>query len=75
MVAYPYFASCPGPLLLSPFASLSSRDLADMACEDRSTVSKVAVDGVMQEAAIFQKKYESQETLDAEARSVGGSTQ
>ena len=41
-----------------------------MTCEDRTTVSKVAMDTVMLEAARFQKKYESQETLDKEARSV-----
>lgn len=41
-----------------------------MTCEDRTTVSKVAMDTVMQEAARSQKNYESQETLDREARSV-----
>lgn len=56
--------------LRASVASFVYRDLADMTCEDRTTVSKVAMDTVMLEAARFQKKYESQETLDREARSV-----
>lgn len=46
-----------------------------MAGEDRSMVSKVAMDEITEEAARFQKKYESQETLKREARSIGRSTQ
>lgn len=57
-------------VLRASVASFVYRDLADMTCEDRTTVSKVAMDTVMLEAARFQKKYESQETLDREARSV-----
>lgn len=56
--------------LLASVASPICRDLADTACEDCTTVSKVAMDTVMLEAARFQKKYESQEMLDREARSV-----
>lgn len=48
------------------------RDLADMASEDRTKVSKGAVDGVIREAVRFQKNYEAKCINDGESDNIGG---